>query len=71
MKDYPSSMYEHGETSLGIYDGRPMAIGDYNHRIVETTLEDGRWDRFGSIIIGSTDGLYRYSTVTINQLLYF
>ena len=38
VKEFPSTTKEHGLTTLGIYDGKPMAIGGYttDNRAVES-----------------------------------
>ena len=63
---------EHSYTSLGIYEGRPLAIGgnNNNNRYFETIFNDGLWKDLGNVYVGGTSRLYWYSTVTTNGFLY-
>ena len=72
MTDFPSSNKEHYLTSLGIYEGRPMAIGGEStgNRFVETIFNDGQWKDLGNVYVGGTDKLCDYSTVTTNGYLF-
>ena len=72
VEKFPYSIREHQATSLGIYDGRPMAIGGvgYFNRFVETVFDDGKWSEIGRVNVGRIRELHGYSTVTIDEYLY-
>ena len=74
IKEYQNSKQGHWLASLGIYRGRPMAMGGYSipdNRDVESTLQTGEWYPLTKVVLGNVEkGFYDYSTVTIEDYLY-
>ena len=66
--DEPTANYDHYQTSLGVFDGSPFAVGGvYVNKEVEH-FKNG-WTSIGQFPFVSSR-IYYYSTVTLENIVY-
>ena len=63
----PSANHGHFRTSLGVFDGSPFAVGDFDNKEVEH-FKDG-WTSIGQFPFVS-EYIINYSTVTLENIVF-